>query len=44
MYKKVLSSLAKADKTILNGVSESELEALMATLEKLKSNLTRAVK
>ena len=44
MYKKVLSSLAKADKTILNGVSESELEALMATLDKLKSNLTRVVK
>lgn len=44
MYKKVLSSLEKADKTILNGISEDELEALVNVLEKMKANLGLAVK
>lgn len=44
MYKKVLSSLEKADKTMLNGISENELDALIDVLEKLKENLAQAVK
>ena len=44
MYKKVISALEKADKTILSGISESELEALIDILDKMKSNLGRAVK
>lgn len=44
MYKKVIGSLEKADKTILNGISESELEALINVLEKMRSNLDGAVK
>ncbi|MCH5204069.1 MAG: winged helix-turn-helix transcriptional regulator [Oscillospiraceae bacterium] len=44
MYKKVLNSLEKADKTILSGISEGELEALAGVLEKMKANLEGAVK
>lgn len=44
MYKKVISALEKADKTILNGISEGELVALKSILEKMKTNLDQAVK
>ncbi len=44
MYKKVLSALEKADKAILNGISESELESLVSVLEKMKENINLSVK
>lgn len=44
MYKKVLSALEKADKAILNGISESDLESLITVLEKMKENINLSVK
>lgn len=39
MYAKVLAALEKAEKTMLNGLSEKELKALRTTLEKMSANL-----
>ena len=39
MYAKVLSALDKAEKTMLKGLSEKELKAMCATLEKMSANL-----
>ena len=39
MYKKVLEALAKAEKTMLNGITEKELKAMRTTLSKMSSNL-----
>lgn len=40
MYKKVINSLDKADEKVVENISESELEAFLTVLEKMKSNLT----
>ena len=39
MYAKVLTALDKAEKTMLKGLSEKELKAMRATLEKMSANL-----
>lgn len=39
MYAKVLTALDKAEKTMLKGISEKELTAMRATLEKMSGNL-----
>ena len=39
MYAKVLTALEKAEKTMLNGLSEKELKAMRATLDKMSANL-----
>ena len=44
MYKKVLSTLDKADKTMLKDVPEDDLEDFIKILEKMKSNLMQSVK
>ena len=44
MYKKVLSTLEKAEKTMLNNISQSELETFLNILEKMKSNFTQSTK
>lgn len=40
MYKKVLSTLDKADKKMIENISESELEAFLNILDKMKANLS----
>lgn len=39
MYAKVLTALDKAEKAMLKGLTEKELKALRATLEKMSANL-----
>ena len=39
MYAKVLTALDKAEKTMLNGLSEKELKAMRTTLEKMSANM-----
>ena len=39
MYAKVLTALDKAEKTMLKGLSEKELNAMRTTLEKMSANL-----
>ena len=39
VYAKVLTALDKAEKTMLKGLSEKELKAMRATLEKMSANL-----
>lgn len=44
MYKKVLDALAKAEKTMLNGLSDKELKAMRTTMSKMCKNLTDSMK
>ena len=39
MYAKVLTALDRAERSMLNGLSEKELKAMRATLEKMSANL-----
>ena len=39
MYAKVLTALDKAEKTMLNGLSDKELKAMRTTLDKMSANL-----
>ena len=40
MYGKVLDALDKAEKTMLKGLSDKDLKAMRATLDKMSANLT----
>lgn len=44
MYAKVLASLEKAEKAVLKGISEKELNAMGSTVEKMKKNIETALK
>lgn len=44
MYKKVLDALAKAEKITLNGLTDKELKAMRAIMNKICNNLNDAMK
>ena len=44
MYAKVLASLEKMEKAVLEGISEKELNAMSSTVEKMKKNIETALK
>lgn len=44
MYTKVQNAVKKAEKTMLGGITETELKALRSTLDKMSSNLRTHIK